>query len=65
MQNAEEHVHVLSQSSVKLVSVLIGPHTHPQDMDKISVEKDNIIKSNGLECPKELGRKIVESKCGS
>ena len=64
MKNAKEHVHVLSQSSVKLVSVLIGPHTHPQDMDKI-VEKDNIIMSNGLESPKELGRKIVESKCGS
>ena len=62
-KDAEEHAHALSQSSVKLIAVLIGPHAHPQDMDKILQNaEDEIIKSSGLESPKELGRKIVESK---
>lgn len=64
-KDAEEHAHALSQSSVKLVAVLIGAGTHLRDMDKIVENvKDDIVMSSGLESPKELGRKIVESKCG-
>ena len=64
---AEQQVRALQSEdsgpgAVRILSVSVGPIADPQEMEKIGIEKDDVIKSNGLEIPTELGKKIAASK---
>ena len=47
--------------AVRILSVSIGPDAEPQEMEKIGIKRNDIIKSSGLEIPIKLGKKISAS----
>ena len=63
-EEAKRQVKTLQSQSpaVKIISVSIGPVAEPQEMKNIGVNKDDIIKSSGLEIHNKVGKKIAASK---